>query len=162
VILSGGPESVTMERAPAAPRAVFELGVPVLGICYGMHTMAMQLGGRVVPGEVREFGYAEIRARGHGKLLSGIQDRATAEGHGLLDVWMSHGDKVIALPAGFSVMAPRAMCPSAEWPMRRDIYALQFHPEVTHTTQGTASTRASCTRSVAAPMPGHPATSLTI
>ena len=105
VILSGGPESVTASNAPAAPRAVFELGVPVLGICYGMHTMAAQLGGRVVPGSVSEYGYAEVRARGHSALLRDIEDRVNAEGHGLLDVWMSHGDRVEQLPPGFRVIA---------------------------------------------------------
>src|SRR5258708_13724577 len=105
VILSGGPESVTAKDAPAAPAAVFELGVPVLGICYGMHTMAAQLGGRVVPGEVREFGYAEIRARGHSALLPDIDHRVNPEGHGLLDVWMSHGDRVVKLPPGFHAIA---------------------------------------------------------
>ena len=100
IILSGGPESVTEGDAPRAPGAAWSAGVPVLGICYGMQTMAAQLGGAVEGGPVREFGYAEVRARGHGKLLEGVQDRASAEGHGLLDVWMSHGDKVTALPPG--------------------------------------------------------------
>src|SRR5438094_5928091 len=111
VILSGSHNSTLEGDAPRAPQAVFELGVPVLGICYGMQTMAAQLGGRVENGKVREFGYAEVRARGHGKLLAGIQDRATAEGHGLLDVWMSHGDKVISLPSGFSLMASNDATP---------------------------------------------------
>ncbi len=138
VILSGGPESVTEERAPAAPPAVYELGVPVLGICYGMHTMAVQLGGQVVPGEVREFGYAEVRARGHSELLRDIEDRVSTEGYGLLDVWMSHGDRVIALPPGFQVIASTSDVPiGAMADGSRRFYALQFHPEVTHTTQGT-------------------------
>ena len=138
VILSGGPESVTVERAPAAPRAVFELGVPVLGICYGMHTMAAQLGGRVEPGDVREFGYAEVRARGHSALLRDIEDRINAEGHGLLDVWMSHGDRVVALPQGFQAIASTGDVPIGGMADEsRHFYALQFHPEVTHTTQGT-------------------------
>jgi len=94
IILSGGPESVLQAGAPAAPDAVWSLGVPVLGICYGMQTMAAQLGGTVEPGAVHEFGYAEVRARGHSKLLEGIEDRVNAQGHGLLDVWMSHGDRV--------------------------------------------------------------------
>jgi GMP synthase (glutamine-hydrolysing) len=137
VILSGGPESVTVTGAPAAPRAVFELGVPVLGICYGMQTMAAQLGGRVVPGEVSEFGYAEIRARGHSALLRDIEDRVNAEGHGLLDVWMSHGDRVTDLPPGFQVIASTADVPIGGMAEEsRRFYALQFHPEVTHTTQG--------------------------
>ena len=103
IILSGGPESVTEANAPAAPDAVFASGVPVLGICYGMQTMAAQLGGRVEPGAVHEFGYAEVRARGHSQLLRDIEDRVNADGHGLLDVWMSHGDRVVALPPGFKL-----------------------------------------------------------
>ena len=137
VILSGGPESVTVAGAPAAPAAVFQLGVPVLGICYGMHTMAAQLGGRVVPGEVSEFGYAEIRARGHSALLRDIEDRVNAEGHGLLDVWMSHGDRVVQLPPGFKTIAATGDVPIGGMADEaRRFYALQFHPEVTHTTQG--------------------------
>ena len=138
VILSGGPESVTQQGAPAAPEAVWSLGVPVLGICYGMQTMAAQLGGRVEPGAVHEFGYAEIRARGHSKLLEGIEDRVNAEGHGLLDVWMSHGDRVVNLPAGFKVIASTPDLPIGGMADEtRRFYALQFHPEVTHTKQGT-------------------------
>src|SRR5207247_9930138 len=95
------------DATPKAPDSVFKLGVPVLGICYGMQTMAAQLGGRVENAKVREFGYAEIRARGHSKLLEGIQDRVNGQQHGLLDVGMSHGDKVIALPTGFKLMASR-------------------------------------------------------
>jgi GMP synthase (glutamine-hydrolysing) len=138
IILSGGPESVTQAGAPAAPAAVWQLGVPVLGICYGMQTMAAQLGGRVEPGAVHEFGYAEIRARGHSKLLEGIEDRVNAEGHGLLDVWMSHGDRVVDLPAGFKVIASTPDLPIGGMADEaRRFYALQFHPEVTHTKQGT-------------------------
>jgi len=138
VILSGGPESVTQAGAPAAPAAVFELGVPVLGICYGMQTMAAQLGGRVEPGAVHEFGYAEVRARGHSALLRDIEDRVNADGHGLLDVWMSHGDHVVALPPGFRTIASTADVPNAGMADEaRCFYALQFHPEVTHTRQGT-------------------------
>jgi GMP synthase (glutamine-hydrolysing) len=137
IILSGGPESVTQAGAPAAPAAVWSLGVPVLGICYGMQTMAAQLGGRVEPGAVHEFGYAEIRARGHSKLLEGIEDRVNAEGHGLLDVWMSHGDRVTALPPGFKVIASTPDLPIGGMADEaRRFYALQFHPEVTHTKQG--------------------------
>ena len=137
VILSGGPESVTVAGAPVATRAVFELGVPVLGICYGMQTMAAQLGGRVEPGAVKEFGYAEVRARGHSALLRGIEDRVNAEGHGLLDVWMSHGDRVVELPPGFKVIAATPDVPLAGMADEaRRYYALQFHPEVTHTPQG--------------------------
>jgi len=138
IILSGGPESVTQAGAPAAPAAVFELGVPVLGICYGMQTMAAQLGGRVEPGAVHEFGYAEVRARGHSALLRDIEDRVNAEGHGLLDVWMSHGDRVVELPPGFKAIAATPDLPIAGMADEtRRLYALQFHPEVTHTRQGT-------------------------
>ena len=139
VILSGGPASVWEESTPRAPSLVFELGVPVLGICYGMQTMADQLGGKVESGKVREFGYAEVRARGHTALLKDIQDRANPEGHGLLDVWMSHGDKVIEMPPGFKVMASNPTCPIAGMADEaRRFYAVQFHPEVTHTLQGKA------------------------
>jgi GMP synthase (glutamine-hydrolysing) len=138
IILSGGPESVTQAGAPAAPAAVWDSGVPVLGICYGMQTMAAQLGGRVEPGEVHEFGYAQVRARGHSALLRDIEDRVDADGHGLLDVWMSHGDRVTQLPAGFKVIASTADVPIAGMADEtRRYYALQFHPEVTHTKQGT-------------------------
>jgi GMP synthase (glutamine-hydrolysing) len=139
VILSGGPASVWEGGTPRAPQAAFDLGVPVLGICYGMQTMAAQLGGKVEMGKVREFGYAEVRARGHSALLKDIQDRVSAEGHGLLDVWMSHGDKVNALPAGFKVIASSADCPIAGMADEsRKFYGVQFHPEVTHTLQGRA------------------------
>ncbi|MBK8742271.1 MAG: glutamine-hydrolyzing GMP synthase [Betaproteobacteria bacterium] len=139
VILSGSHASVTEEESARAPQAVFELGVPVLGICYGMQTMAAQLGGAVETGHVREFGYAEVRARGHTALLDGIQDSATPEGHGILKVWMSHGDKVTAMPAGFKLMASTQTCPVAGMADEaRRFYAVQFHPEVTHTTQGQA------------------------
>ena len=139
VILSGGPASVWEGGTPRAPTSVFELGVPVLGICYGMQTMAEQLGGKVESGKVREFGYAEVCARGHSALLEDIQDRSSAEGHGLLDVWMSHGDKVTGLPPGFKVIASNAATPIAAMADEsRKFYALQFHPEVTHTLQGKA------------------------
>ena len=139
VILSGGPNSVWEGDTPRAPDIVWKLGVPVLGICYGMQAMAAQLGGKVTAGKVREFGYAEVRARGHSALFKGVQDRANAEGHGLLDVWMSHGDKVDVLPEGFKVIASNASCPIAGMADEaRKFYAVQFHPEVTHTTQGTA------------------------
>jgi GMP synthase (glutamine-hydrolysing) len=138
IILSGGPESVTQPGAPAAPQAVWDLGVPVLGICYGMQTMAAQLGGAVEPGDVHEFGYAEVRARGHSALLRDIEDRVGAEGQGLLDVWMSHGDRVTRLPEGFRLIASTADVPIAGMADEsRGYYALQFHPEVTHTKQGT-------------------------
>ena len=139
IILSGGPSSVTEGDTPRAPQAVFELGVPVLGICYGMQTMAAQLGGKVENGHVREFGYAEVRARGHTALLKDINDFVTPEGHGMLKVWMSHGDKVIDLPPGFKLMASTDSCPIAGMADEaRQLYAVQFHPEVTHTLQGTA------------------------
>jgi GMP synthase (glutamine-hydrolysing) len=139
IILSGGPASAYEGGAPRAPRAVYEAGVPVLGICYGMQTMAEQLGGRVDGGHVREFGYAEVRARGHSALLRDIQDRVNGEGHGLLDVWMSHGDKVTELPPGFKIIASNASTPIAGMADEaRKLYAVQFHPEVTHTLQGKA------------------------
>ena len=138
VILSGSHASAYEDSALKAPKAVFELGVPVLGICYGMQTMAQQLGGKVEAGKSREFGYAEVRARGHTKLLEGIEDFRTPEGHGMLKVWMSHGDKVAEMPPGFKLMASTAACPIAGMADEaRRYYAVQFHPEVTHTTQGT-------------------------
>ncbi len=139
IILSGGPESVTQVATMRAPGVVFELGVPVLGICYGMQTMALQLGGQVVPASLREFGFAQVRARGHSKLLKDIQDQTNAEGHGLLDVWMSHGDQVVGLPPGFKAIASTHNAPIAGMADEsRRLYALQFHPEVTHTRQGAA------------------------
>ncbi|HEY0845223.1 MAG TPA: glutamine-hydrolyzing GMP synthase, partial [Noviherbaspirillum sp.] len=139
IILSGGPNSVTEGDTPRAPQAVFEIGVPVLGICYGMQTMAEQLGGKVEAGKVREFGYAEVRARGHTALLNGIADFVTEEGHGMLKVWMSHGDKIIEMPPGFKLMASTDNCPIAGMAdEERRLYAVQFHPEVTHTLQGKA------------------------
>ena len=139
IILSGGPASVTEGESPRAPEAVFSQGVPVLGICYGMQTMAAQLGGKVENGLVREFGYAEVRARGHSRLFRDIQDRGNAEGHGLLDVWMSHGDKVTELPPGFKIIGSNASTPIAAMADEsRRFYAVQFHPEVTHTLQGKA------------------------
>ncbi len=137
IILSGGPSSVYEDETPRAPDIVFQLGVPVLGICYGMQTMAAQLGGNVETAAKREFGYAEIRAQGHSALLRDIQDRVNAENHGLLDVWMSHGDKVTALPPGFKVIASNAATPVAGMAdATRHFYGVQFHPEVTHTLQG--------------------------
>ena len=142
VILSGGPESVTGANSWRAPDIVFQLGVPVLGICYGMQTMAQQLGGKVAASSLREFGYARVRARGHSRLLRDIQDETNAEGHGLLDVWMSHGDKVDELPAGFKRIASTDNAPIAGMAdEERGFYGLQFHPEVTHTRQGTAILR---------------------
>lgn len=137
IILSGGPASVTEEITPRAPGIVFELNVPVLGICYGMQTMASQLGGVVKNAPVREFGYAEIATTQHGALFQDIKDRAGINGNNLLDVWMSHGDSVIALPNGFTVMAHNAATPIAAMADdQRHFYGIQFHPEVTHTAQG--------------------------
>ena len=139
VILSGSHESVHDAGSGRAPDAVWTLGVPVLGICYGMQMMAHQLGGTVELGHVREFGYAEVRARGHSRLLRDIQDRGNAEGHGLLDVWMSHGDKVTAMPQGFRAIGSSDACAIAAMADEtRGFYAVQFHPEVTHTPQGKA------------------------
>ena len=139
IILSGGPNSVYEALDWKAPQVVFELGVPVLGICYGMQTMAQQLGGKVESSGKREFGFAEVRARGHSRLFNGIQDRTNAEGHGLLEVWMSHGDKVTELPEGFKVIGSSESCPVAAMADEaRGFYAVQFHPEVTHTIKGKA------------------------
>ena len=138
VILSGGPESVSQADAPRAPATVWDLGVPVLGICYGMQTMAAHFGGKVEAHASKEFGYAEVRARNHSTLLLNIEDRINDEGHGLLDVWMSHGDRVTELPEGFKLIASTADVPVAGMgDEERHYYGLQFHPEVTHTPQGT-------------------------
>ena len=137
VILSGGPESVTDQSPPRAPASVFELGVPVLGICYGMQTMAQQLGGRVAPSSEREFGYAQVTVQGASRLLDHLEDRRDAGGQAVLDVWMSHGDRVDALPPGFVATATTATIPYAAMADEaRRFYGVQFHPEVTHTTQG--------------------------
>ena len=139
IILSGGPESVTLENDIKVPEIVFQMNVPVLGICYGMQTMAAQLGGKVESSNLKEFGYAQVRARGHTTLLKDIQDESNSEEHGLLDVWMSHGDKVVELPDGFKVMASTENAPIAGMAdEQRNFYAVQFHPEVTHTRQGQA------------------------
>ncbi|MDX1529725.1 MAG: glutamine-hydrolyzing GMP synthase, partial [Gammaproteobacteria bacterium] len=131
------PESVTRIETPRSPQLVFELGIPVLGICYGMQTMAAQLGGQVASSSHREFGYAQVRARGHSRLLKDIEDHASPEGYGLLDVWMSHGDHVTALPEGFKLIASTDNAPIAGMADEsRGLYGLQFHPEVTHTKQG--------------------------
>jgi len=139
VVLSGSHASVYEESTDKVPQAVFELGVPVLGICYGMQAMAHQLGGLVTSGHQREFGHADIRAHGHTALLEGIQDYVTPMGHGMLQVWMSHGDKVTELPPGFKLMASTDSCPIAGMADdERRFYAVQFHPEVTHTKLGAA------------------------
>lgn len=137
IILSGSHMSAYEESNDQASQAVFEAGVPVLGICYGMQTMAQQLGGKVESGTKREFGYVEVRARNHSKLLEGIEDFQTEAGEGMLKVWMSHGDKVSELPPGFKVMASTPSCPIAGmFDEARGFYAVQFHPEVTHTVKG--------------------------
>ncbi|MCI0506796.1 MAG: glutamine-hydrolyzing GMP synthase [Gammaproteobacteria bacterium] len=137
VILSGGPESVNVENPPRAPQVAFKLKVPLLGICYGMQTMAAQLGGEVESAGHREFGYARARAHGHSRLLTDIEDEISPEGFGLLDVWMSHGDRVIEMPKGFIKIASSANSPLAGMAdEQRHYYGIQFHPEVTHTKQG--------------------------
>src|SRR6187455_461062 len=137
IILSGGPESVTDKEPPRAPQVVFELGVPVLGICYGMQTMAQQLGGRVLPSNHREFGYAEVTSIAANKLFDGLFDRRDAQGRAVFDVWMSHGDRVESLPPGFTAVAQSVNAPLAAMvDESRRFYAVQFHPEVTHTLQG--------------------------
>ena len=139
IILAGGPESVTENNSPRAPEAAFTLGVPVLGICYGMQTMAEQLGGKVASSDLREFGYAQIRSHGDLSLLSGIQDIVANNGINLLDVWMSHGDKVAEMPDNFTLMASTESCPIAGMANEaKKLYGVQFHPEVTHTKQGGA------------------------
>ena len=137
IILAGGPESVPDAGSPRAPECVFELGIPVLGICYGMQTMAHQLGGAVAGSDIREFGYAQIKVEGSSALFDGIKDHVGHDGSALLDVWMSHGDKVEALPEGFELMASTESCPiAAMYCAEKNFYGLQFHPEVTHTLQG--------------------------
>ncbi len=137
IILSGGPETVTEATTPRAPAAVFALGCPVLGICYGMHTMAQQLKGRVEAGGRREFGYAQVRLHGQSTLLKEIEDHLTDEGVSLLDVWMSHGDHVSELPRGFNLIASTSTCPIAAMANEEhQWYGVQFHPEVSHTRQG--------------------------
>ena len=139
VILSGSHLSAYDPDALKVPHAVFEQGVPVLGICYGMQAMAQQLGGEVTHANHREFGYAEVRAHGHTRLLNGLEDFSTPEGHGMLKVWMSHGDQVTRLPEGFKLMSSTPSCPIAGMAdERRGFYGVQFHPEVTHTVQGQA------------------------
>jgi GMP synthase (glutamine-hydrolysing) len=139
IILSGSHASTYEEHELRAPQAVWDLGVPVLGICYGMFTMAVQQGGQVEASTHREFGYAEVRAHGHTRLLKDIEDFSTPEGHGMLKVWMSHGDKITVLPPGFKLMASTPSCPIAGMADEsRGYYGVQFHPEVTHTVQGRA------------------------
>ena len=137
IILSGGPDSVINEKSARAPNIVFDLEVPILGICYGMQTMAVQLGGDATSAEKAEFGFAKIRARNHSKLLAKIYDEINSDGHGLLDVWMSHGIEVTKLPQGFELIASTDNCPIAGFAnQKKHYYGVQFHPEVTHTKQG--------------------------
>jgi len=137
IILSGGPNSVYEDQTPSAPQEIFGLNIPILGICYGMQTIVNQLGGKVQTSSEREFGYAEVRANGHSKLLNKIQDKTNKDGHGLIDVWMSHGDKVTDLPEGFKIIASNQSTPIAGIANEeKNIYGFQFHPEVTHTPQG--------------------------
>ncbi len=137
IILSGGPQSAHELETPRADALIFDLGVPLLGICYGFQSMVAQLGGTVAPATHREYGYAQVRARGHSRLLRDIEDHTSPEGHGLLDVWMSHGDRVESLPPGFQVIAETEHAPLAGIAdEERRFYGVQFHPEVTHTRQG--------------------------
>jgi GMP synthase (glutamine-hydrolysing) len=137
IILSGGPDTVSKESSPRAPKIIFDLKVPILGICYGMQTMAVQLGGNAKRAKKSEFGFAKIRARNHSKLLIDIEDEKNSEGHRLLDVWMSHGIEVTKLPPGFELIASTDNCPIAGFANNdKEYYGLQFHPEVTHTLQG--------------------------
>ena len=137
IVLSGSHMSAYEESTDRAPKAVFEIGVPVLGICYGMQTMAEQLGGKVESGAQREFGYAEVREHGHTKLLKNISDFTDKDGESYLKVWMSHGDKVTEMPPGFKLMCSTPTCPIAGMAdEERGFYAVQFHPEVTHTEKG--------------------------
>ncbi|WP_369601630.1 glutamine-hydrolyzing GMP synthase [Hahella sp. SMD15-11] len=137
VILAGGPESVTEAGSPRAPECLFNMDLPILGICYGMQTMAEQLGGKVMASDKREFGYAQVRIRQPGRLFEGIRDHVLENGDGLLDVWMSHGDKVIRLPEGFELTASTESAPIAAMShVSKPWFGVQFHPEVTHTLQG--------------------------
>ncbi|CAM2851801.1 glutamine-hydrolyzing GMP synthase [Vibrio rarus] len=137
IILSGGPESVTELNSPRAPQYVFDSGVPVLGVCYGMQTMAEQLGGKVAGSDEREFGYAQVKVVKESALFNGIEDAIAEDGNALLDVWMSHGDKVVEIPSDFTKIAETDTCPFAAMANEeKKYYGVQFHPEVTHTRQG--------------------------
>ncbi|NEN75447.1 glutamine-hydrolyzing GMP synthase [Pelistega sp. NLN82] len=139
IILSGSHSSAYDEGSMKVTDAVFLSNVPVLGICYGMQAMANQLGGSVSWSDHREFGYAEVQVHGHTALLNTLEDGRTKDGYPLLKVWMSHGDKVTELPPGFKLMASTPSCPIAGMAdEERRFYAVQFHPEVTHTVQGKA------------------------
>ncbi|MCE3251259.1 MAG: glutamine-hydrolyzing synthase, partial [Cellvibrio sp.] len=137
IILAGGPESVHELDSPRAPEVVFNLGVPVFGICYGMQTMAEQMGGAVEGSNIREFGYAQVKVLGESAIFKDIKDHIDHDGSALLDVWMSHGDKVTRMPAGFDILASTPSCPIAGmYHEAKKFYGVQFHPEVTHTLQG--------------------------
>ncbi|MHB8622380.1 MAG: glutamine-hydrolyzing GMP synthase [Sulfuricaulis sp.] len=137
IILSGGPESVTQEETPRAPQEIFDMKIPILGICYGQQTMAAQLGGEVQSSNQREFGYARVRMHGHSRLFRDLRDEKEDNDTEWMHVWMSHGDRVTRLPAGFKVIADTAAAPFAGIADEtRGFYGIQFHPEVTHTTQG--------------------------
>jgi GMP synthase (glutamine-hydrolysing) len=137
IVLAGGPESVVGDFSPRAPKSVFTLGVPVLGICYGMHTMAEQLGGKVQASEHKEFGHQQVKVEIENALFNDIKDHVDHDGRSLLDVWMSHGDKVIEAPESFSISASTPTCPiAAMCDEEKHFYGVQFHPEVTHTAQG--------------------------
>ena len=137
IILSGGPDTVSEENSARAPKIVFELNIPILGICYGMQTMAVQLGGDAKSAKKSEFGFAQIRARNHSQLLDKIYDEINSDGHGLLDVWMSHGIEVTKLPPDFELIASTDNCPIAGFANKqKNYYGLQFHPEVTHPKKG--------------------------
>ncbi len=137
IILAGGPESVTEQDSPRAPECVFGMGLPVLGICYGMQTMAEQLGGKVQGSDVREFGYAQVKIEADNALTKDVKDHLAEDGKALLDVWMSHGDKVVAMPEGFELLASTPSCAIAGmFHPEKNFFGVQFHPEVTHTLQG--------------------------
>ena len=137
MVFSGGPESVHASESPKAPEFLYDFGVPILGICYGMQAMAEQFGGKVAGSDISEFGFAQVEVTGPNHLLSGIEDRFVDNGNSQLDVWMSHGDKVIEVPEGFSVVAATESAPiAAMCNETKDFYGIQFHPEVTHTSQG--------------------------
>jgi GMP synthase (glutamine-hydrolyzing), C-terminal domain or B subunit/GMP synthase (glutamine-hydrolyzing), N-terminal domain or A subunit len=137
IILSGGPESVTEAGSPRAPEYVFNAGVPVLGVCYGMQTMSEQLGGKVESSDKREFGYAKVQLVKDCNLFHNIEDSLAEDGCPELDVWMSHGDKVATIPADFVTVAATPTCPHAAMANEaKRFYGVQFHPEVTHTKQG--------------------------
>jgi GMP synthase (glutamine-hydrolysing) len=139
IILSGGPESVTQAEAPRAPAEIFDMKIPILGICYGQQTMAAQLGGEVQSSDQREFGYARVRMHGHSRLFHDLRDERSDDGAEWLHVWMSHGDRVTRLPPGFKIIAATEHAPLAGIADEaRGFYGVQFHPEVTHTTQGHA------------------------